>query len=286
MLLEKERSADFIILVVAPHPDDEVIAAGGLITRACKLGFDIRVVVITNGDAYLKAAKVLARGQVPNAKTYYQLGLTRQRESINALTYLGVRPQNIIFLGFADASLKFLLDKYWEQPCNIGGIGTTYCPYRSGVHNPGIAYTGENLYREMQTIIKSFKPTHIIYPHEKDTHDDHKATNRLINQIVTRSRIEAVLLNYLVHFPQWPVPRGLYQDLDMPLPPSEEAENWTKLKMTTDEIERKYQAILLYKSQLYTLKDFLLSFDRSSEIFAHSHIKFERMPSSVKKSNY
>lgn len=285
MLLE-ERSEDFRILVVAPHPDDEVIAAGGLITRACKLGIDVGVVLITNGDAYQRAARVLARGQVPTAKTYYQLGLTRQRESVNALTYLGVQPQNIIFLGFADGSLKFLLGEYWERPCNIGGIGTTYCPYKSGVYNPGVGYTGENLYMAMQTIIKSFKPTHIIYPYEKDTHDDHKATNRLINQIVTRSRIEAVLLNYLVHFPQWPVPKGLYRDLDMPLPPLEEAENWTRLKLTTDEIKRKYEAILLHRSQLYTLKEFLLSFDRSSEVFAHSHIKSERLPSSAKKNNY
>jgi hypothetical protein len=70
----------------------------------------------------------------------------------------------------------------------------------------------------------------------------------------------------------------------MLLPPLEEAENWTRLKLTNDEIKRKYQAILLYKSQLYALNEFLLSFDRSSEVLAHSHIKSERLPSSAKKT--
>lgn len=272
MLLEDKTSEEFRIMVVAPHPDDEVIAAGGLISRAVRMGISVEIVIVTSGETYPRAAEHLTNHKKLTPEDFYELGMIRQRESTNALSYLGIPVQNIVFLGFADTSLKFLLDEYWDKPCNIGGIGTTYCPYNSSVYNPGVVYTGKNLYRSMQTVIKSFRPTHIIYPHEKDTHDDHKATNRLIDQIVTRNHIQAVLLNYLVHYPQWPFPTGLYQDLDMPLPPSEDPQSWDKFILTEEEIKQKCQAILMYKSQLYTLNDFLLSFDRSSEIFARSHI--------------
>src|SRR5207247_6384648 len=40
------------VLVFAPHPDDESLAAGGLITRLVHAGDAVRVVFVTNGDGY------------------------------------------------------------------------------------------------------------------------------------------------------------------------------------------------------------------------------------------
>ena len=37
-------------LVIAPHPDDESIAAGGLLQRAIAAGGEVRVIVVTDGD--------------------------------------------------------------------------------------------------------------------------------------------------------------------------------------------------------------------------------------------
>ena len=37
-------------LVIAPHPDDESIAAGGLLQRAVAAGAEVRVLVVTDGD--------------------------------------------------------------------------------------------------------------------------------------------------------------------------------------------------------------------------------------------
>jgi len=44
--------ADTRLLIFAPHPDDEVIAAGGLIQQAREAGGTVRVVYITSGDSY------------------------------------------------------------------------------------------------------------------------------------------------------------------------------------------------------------------------------------------
>lgn len=43
------------LLVVAPHPDDETLAAGGLIQRVLMRGGAVRVVLVTAGDGYIEA---------------------------------------------------------------------------------------------------------------------------------------------------------------------------------------------------------------------------------------
>ncbi len=42
--LDKKR-----LLVVMPHPDDETVMASGLLSRAMELGWQVKVVVVTNG---------------------------------------------------------------------------------------------------------------------------------------------------------------------------------------------------------------------------------------------
>ena len=38
------------LLILAPHPDDESLATGGLIQRAVKAGAKVRVLFATDGD--------------------------------------------------------------------------------------------------------------------------------------------------------------------------------------------------------------------------------------------
>src|SRR5690242_7448135 len=40
------------LLIIAPHPDDEALAAGGVIQRAIARGARVRIVVLTDGDAF------------------------------------------------------------------------------------------------------------------------------------------------------------------------------------------------------------------------------------------
>jgi LmbE family N-acetylglucosaminyl deacetylase len=44
------------VLVFAPHPDDEVIGAAGVLQQALAAGKSVRIVFATNGDAYPDAA--------------------------------------------------------------------------------------------------------------------------------------------------------------------------------------------------------------------------------------
>ena len=39
------------MLVLAPHPDDEVFGCGGVLAQAARAGADVRVIIVTDGDA-------------------------------------------------------------------------------------------------------------------------------------------------------------------------------------------------------------------------------------------
>jgi hypothetical protein len=43
-------SKDDRVLILAPHPDDEAIGAGGLIQRALSAGAKVNIICFTNGD--------------------------------------------------------------------------------------------------------------------------------------------------------------------------------------------------------------------------------------------
>ena len=89
------------LLVVAPHPDDEVIAAGGLIHRMRALGRRVRVVVVSDGRASHPSSRLYR----PDA-----LAALRRSESLAALASLGVGRESIHFCDFPDGQ-----SAHWES---------------------------------------------------------------------------------------------------------------------------------------------------------------------------
>ena len=89
------------LLVVAPHPDDEVIAAGGLIHRMRALGRRVRVVVVSDGRASHPSSQLFR----PQA-----LAALRRTESLAALGSLGVGRESIHFCDFPDGQ-----SAHWES---------------------------------------------------------------------------------------------------------------------------------------------------------------------------
>ena len=68
------------VVVVAPHPDDEVLAVGGLLRHLHHRGNDVVVVAVTNGE---RSHPEQAPGTV---------GATRTREAADAYLALGIAP--------------------------------------------------------------------------------------------------------------------------------------------------------------------------------------------------
>jgi LmbE family N-acetylglucosaminyl deacetylase len=80
-------------VVVAPHPDDESLACGGLIADACRQGVRGKVVIVSDGA-----------GSHPNSKAYPpdRLASLREEEARVAGAELGLRPEEMLFLGLPD----------------------------------------------------------------------------------------------------------------------------------------------------------------------------------------
>ena len=85
-------------IVIAPHPDDESLGCGGLITDACRQGLRGKVVIVSDGA-----------GSHPNSKAYPSNRLTslREEEAKRAGAVLGLKPEDILFLRLPDRFVSF-----------------------------------------------------------------------------------------------------------------------------------------------------------------------------------
>jgi len=108
-------NGDTRLLVVAPHPDDEVLGAGGVMQRVHTAGGVVRVIYLTDGDGYPEGVRVEDHVEVPTAKDYRGYGRQRKREARAALNVLQLGPSlTMNFLSFPDAGLCRLTHVYWS----------------------------------------------------------------------------------------------------------------------------------------------------------------------------
>jgi LmbE family N-acetylglucosaminyl deacetylase len=78
------------ILILAPHPDDEVMAAGGVIQKALKVRARVKVLFLTNGDHNEPAFIVYEKRLTMRRGEFIHMGQVRRRESLGALNKLGI----------------------------------------------------------------------------------------------------------------------------------------------------------------------------------------------------
>lgn len=83
------------LLVVFPHPDDDVVMAGGLILKALDMGFWVTVLILTEGDK----GKIYVHGRGRS------LAEIRRQEEASAMSVLGVA--DYIMWKFDDGRLRY-----------------------------------------------------------------------------------------------------------------------------------------------------------------------------------
>jgi len=108
------------LLVIAPHPDDETLGAGGLIQRVLSAHGTVRVVLVTAGDGYVEAVRYETGRLRPRAPVYVAYGERRLREARAAGRKLGGDRVRLGLLGFPDGGLE-------QPPAPLDQRGAARC---------------------------------------------------------------------------------------------------------------------------------------------------------------
>lgn len=256
------------VMVVAPHPDDESLGTAGVIARAVAEKRPVRVVMITCGDSFFKAAQIFAHKNNPTPEDYRRMGVARHLETLKAMHTVGLAEKDVVFLGYPDGATRFLWDAYWDRrhPRVSGGVNVNRVPYSFALR-PGTPYCGQDVVDDLTREITDFKPTDIYYPTSLDEHPDHWATSAYVKYTLTMLGLHPREHTYLVHRYLWPQPPA--PDAHMPLLPPAELANlthWDDFALTPEEISLKNKALHDYPTQEAVMKPFLWAFVRKTEL--------------------
>lgn len=172
------------VLVVAPHPDDEILCCASTIKNHLLAGDDVSVVVITNGDGK-------EEGDATQSLDY---GTQRKNESLRAARRLGISPRNVMFLGFPDGHLSEI-----ERKGSARSTFTQLIQTMRASFFPGTPYTWTGLQRSLRKVLKKSEATIIYLPDENDTHPDHQVAARAIRKAAQTLKLTPEWKEYMVH---------------------------------------------------------------------------------------
>ena len=265
------------LVVVAPHPDDETLIAGGVLTAARERGERVAVIVVTNGDF-----------------TCERDGHVRQAETVTALSRLGVAEEDVHFLGYPDGWLAGLgadplppiprraVDGSCEKRSGTyaerGAAGTDEHRARTGAAG---TYDARSLEEDLAALLGRLRPHDLYVTHPLDSHPDHAATYAYVRRALDRlGGVPPRLHRAVVHAgPCWPNGRGnaepcpviVTHDLTSPVPPLPDPYGTyaPPERARVPDPARKLDAIGAYRSQLGSDPDhdWLTTFARADEPF-------------------
>ncbi len=168
MFVDPVKVFQGVIVVNAPHMDDDVLACGGTLAL---LPEKERIHVIYATDGLRSPAPVLpSRNSVSS-----DLGLVRIREAREALKVLGIPDENVHFLGLPDGRLN-------ECRRELG--------------------------HALVQLITQIKPDHVFAPFRYDRHPDHLALNQVVTVTRHRGDWRGELSEYFVYHRWRLLPQG------------------------------------------------------------------------------
>jgi LmbE family N-acetylglucosaminyl deacetylase len=266
-------SRDDRLIIVAPHPDDEILGTGGLIQQALAAGADVRVVYLTNGDHNQVAFKLYHGKFWLRPKQYLAYGEERRREAIKATGLLGLPADHLTFLGYPDWWTLRIWRDGWNtnQALRSDATRATSVPYPDAFHF-GKPYRGQSIQSDLAELFRKYRPTRVLVTHPADSNRDHRAAAnfvRLAALDVTGEGCVPEISYYLVHFGHWSRPFHYHPELELEPPRAllDDGE-WTSVRLTAAETDAKYRALKANASQMVIGEYFLVSLVRANELFA------------------
>ena len=149
------------IIVFAPHPDDETWGCGGTIAKKVSEGYEVVIVVMTDGRHAF--SKVLG---IESDPTPSELKEIRKEEVKRATRILGVKEENLLFLDFEDGMLEKNEREAQEKVIEI--------------------------------LRENPPPTELYFPYEKDYHMDHHVANRIVKNSIKKLGLHTMGYRYSI----------------------------------------------------------------------------------------
>jgi len=155
------------ILVIGTHPDDETLMSAGRSRTALTSGDTIKVVIVTNGDA-----------------NGVSTGLNREAQAVGSAQALGLREQDVIFLGYPDGSMRDIYDStsgtqvftsLAGQTATYGNRGLGLMDYHRFLTGASASYSRNNVASDFQALLNNFRPDEIYTHSAFEGHTDHQA---------------------------------------------------------------------------------------------------------------
>lgn len=280
------------VVVFAPHPDDETIGCAGILAQAVAQGKTAKVVLMTSGDGFPGFAALLAKKSVDalGRDDFMALSRYRQNQARQAITVLGLKPEDLILLGYPDSALE-RLDKFqgtipFRQ--EFTQQSETYAliqkDYHSAVHGSPAPYTRKAAVADVIEILRTLRPKQIYVTDAADLHPDHSTSFRFVNEAAKAVGYKGEFYTYLNHGgEEWPWPIGITPEkplaahtvkgqtipIGIAWPPTR------RVPLTRQQADLKLRAIRAHSTHLVGATDpkmveertYLESFVKSEEVF-------------------
>jgi LmbE family N-acetylglucosaminyl deacetylase len=163
------------VMVLAPHPDDETLAVGGLLQRAAAEGAAVRVIFLTDGEnnPWPQRARELRWKIGPAERERW--GKCRNAEVAAAFSVLGLPADAAEFLHLPDQGLTDLL-----MSGRMDAVS------------------------RLEKEIENWGPTLLVTPSERDGHPDHSASAVLAAFAARADSLQSPLrrIRYVIHRPR------------------------------------------------------------------------------------
>jgi LmbE family N-acetylglucosaminyl deacetylase len=256
------------VMVLAPHPDDETLMAGGVLSQAVQRGDRVTIVLVTNGDF-----------------TCRRNGAVRVRETVEAMAALGLDRMHIRALSYPDGALAQLgrtpvsVERMLPTGECVAGQTTTWAPLpelvdehtrRTGRPAPFVA---DALVDDLASVLAELEPDDVYLPHGIDEHPDHAMTYVFFRRALDRvAGVPTRVHRSVIHMRDecWPAPtcETPLQDDSMPPLPGPLAEYRADERVVINR-QKKLELLRHYSSQVNAglESDWLASFARRDEVF-------------------
>jgi len=148
------------IIVFAPHPDDETVGCGGAIAKRISQGYDVLIVVMTDGRHAFSHSLGIHSDPSPE-----EVKMKRREEIKGVMKIYGLPEENLILLDFEDRKLQ---------------------------------ENAEEAEEIVAQILEKNRPEEIYFPAKQDYHKDHKATNRIVKNSIRKLGLPTTKYQYIV----------------------------------------------------------------------------------------